>query len=259
MLRVVFVGAGKLAYHLAPALQEAGVQVTQVYSRTEAAAQRLATRVGAAAITNYPELDLAVDLVVLAVADDAIESVAASLVGLVPENRGPLVVHTSGGTPTALLRTHFPRYGSFYPLQTFTFDFTPDFSTIPFCLYSAVKEDLELLEGIARKLSDSIYYLDDQQRQTLHVSAVFVNNFVNALYRGAYQLMEEDQIPLELLEPLMRVTLEKALEDHPEQVQTGPAIRGDQKTIDRHLARLEPNADLTKIYTILTDFIQNRK
>ena len=258
MLRVLFVGAGKLAYHLAPALHQTGMLVTQVYSRTETAAQRLANRVQAEAVTHYSELDLAVDLVVLAVADDAIESVAASLAGLVPEDRRPLVVHTSGGTPTALLATHFPRYGSFYPLQTFTFDFTPDFSTIPFCLYSSMKEDLVLLEGIARKLSDRIYYLDDQQRQTLHVSAVFVNNFVNALYRGAYQLMEEDQIPLELLEPLMRVTLEKALENHPAEVQTGPAMRGDQKTIDRHLARLEPNADLTKIYSILTDFIQNR-
>ena len=259
MLRVVFVGAGKLAYHLAPAFHEVGIQITQVYSRTEATARRLATRVQAAPVTHYSELDLAVDLVVLAVADDAIESVAASLSVLVPEDRRPLVVHTSGGTPTALLGAHFPRYGSFYPLQTFTFDFTPDFSTIPFCLYSSVKEDLELLEGIARKLSSRIYYLDDQQRQTLHVSAVFVNNFVNALYRGAYQLMEEDQIPLELLEPLMRVALKKALEDHPDRVQTGPAIRGDHQTIDRHLARLEPNADLTEIYKILTDYIQNRK
>ncbi|MEM1218230.1 MAG: DUF2520 domain-containing protein [Bacteroidota bacterium] len=259
MERVAFVGAGKLAFHLAPALKSAGLQISQVYSRTEAAAQRLAQRVDAIPLTQLSELDLSVDLVIIAVADDAIGAVAASLGSLVDPVSSPLVVHTSGGTPTALLGAHFPRYGSFYPLQTFTFDFEPDFSTIPFCLYSPNVEDLKFLEGIASRLSDRIYELDDQQRQTLHVSAVFVNNFVNALYRGAYQLMEEDRIPLELLEPLMRVTLEKALEDHPQEVQTGPAVRGDQKTIDRHLARLEPNADLTNIYAILTDFIQNRK
>lgn len=257
MARISFVGAGRLAFHLAPALQKAGHELVQVYSRTAASANRVAQTVEAQAISKWSQLDPSVDWIILAVADDAIELVARELAQEYP-HLSSVVVHTSGGTPAALLGSYFARFGSFYPLQTFTYDYPVEFASVPICIYANVREDLDFLDGVARQISQRVYHLNDQQRGTLHVAAVFVNNFVNALYRMGYRLMEEDQIPVELLHPLMQATLDKVLADHPETTQTGPAARGDQQTIARHLERLAPDVELTEVYQLLTEYILRR-
>jgi predicted short-subunit dehydrogenase-like oxidoreductase (DUF2520 family) len=166
--------------------------------------------------------------------------------------REALVTHTSGGTAGKLLARHFTRYGVFYPLQSFSMEHTPVWSKIPFCVDAAQETDLLFLKKIAKTIGNLVYHVTDSQRANLHVAAVFANNFANHCFAIAEKILEEKDLPFELLHPLMEETLAKALQDSPARMQTGPAIRGDRETINRHLELLQKHPDWESLYKKLS-------
>jgi len=112
-MKVVCIGSGNVATHLARGLRSAGHDVVQVWSRLPEHTEMLAKELNAQAITNLAELDVTADLYVVAVKDDAIPSVSASL-----KDIQGMVVHTSGATAMQVLES-CSHHGVFYPLQTF--------------------------------------------------------------------------------------------------------------------------------------------
>lgn len=188
------------------------------------------------------------DLYIIAVSDDAIAPISTQLPF---ENR--LVVHTSGSVSIDAL-DHKNRKGVFYPLQTFSKNKALDFSTIPLCLES--ETDYEFLENVAKSISNEVYKINSEQRKSMHVAAVFVNNFVNHLYQIGNEICEENKVSFEILKPLLLETAQKVLTLTPAAAQTGPAIRNDQKTIASHLAFLT-NENHKNTYKLLTQSIQN--
>jgi predicted short-subunit dehydrogenase-like oxidoreductase (DUF2520 family) len=109
---------------------------------------------------------------------------------------------------------------------------------------------------VANSISDSVHELKSEQRKAVHVAAVFVNNFTNNLYKIGNDICKENNIPFEILFPLIKETAEKITRLTPLEAQTGPAIRNDVDTINSHLAFLT-NENQKKIYNILTQSIQN--
>jgi predicted short-subunit dehydrogenase-like oxidoreductase (DUF2520 family) len=101
-----------------------------------------------------------------------------------------------------------------------------------------------------------VYHVNDAQRATLHVAAVFANNFTNHCFAIAERLLEEKELPFEMLHPLMEETLAKALQNAPVLMQTGPAVRGDQETIQRHLDLLLEHPEWKRLYAGLTESIR---
>lgn len=252
--KLALVGAGNLAWHLAPALEDAGLVVTSVYSRYLWNAQRLADRLyGTQAQDHLDFSDSEAQLFIIAVADDAIEAVAQQL-QLPP---GATLVHTSGSQPLrALRRAATDRTGVFYPVQTFSRARRPDFHHVPFCLESDDPEVLLRLTKLARQLSQHVALVSSEERQVLHVAAVFANNFTNHLLHMAQTLAEAHHIDFSLLHPLIEETVQKALEG-PAAAQTGPAVRGDETTIKRHLKQLRHfDPAYAKVYKLLTQHIQ---
>ena len=104
-------------------------------------------------------------------------------------------------------------------------------------------------------LGASFQLLSSSQRDTLRLAAVLVNNFTNHLFTQAAALCTSQKLPFELLQTLLLETVQKQEKLTPHQAQTGPALRRDQKTINRHLELIE-NEDLEKIYKTLTASIQ---
>lgn len=197
------------------------------------------------------------DLYIIAVKDDAITSVAKQLSRYTSHN--PLVVHTSGTTPSNVLAPYFKRFGVFYPLQTFTKGRPVNFKNLPICLYANDVTDLQLLENLAQKISDRIAVIDDHQRRILHLAAVFVNNFVNFLYHIGQQITEQNDLPFDLLLPLIHETAAKITPFPPAENQTGPAVRNDLQTIDQHLRLLDDiHPEWRSLYKSLTTAIQNQ-
>lgn len=256
MYKVAFIGAGNVAWHLAPALEkEQIILVTEVYSRTKKNARRL-TRLlyEAKAITSLDFSESEAEIFILAIPDDAFSEVILKL--QLPENS--LIVHTSGTKSMAVLE-RFERHGVFYPLQTFSRAKKVDFQKIPFCLEALDSEDLDILVELADTLTQNIFHITSREREKLHVSAVFACNFTNHLMAIASDILQQHDLDFELIKPLIQETMSKVLTHEPHQVQTGPAIRKDQRTIERHLELLESHPEFHQIYRIMTESIQDFK
>lgn len=248
MIKIVLIGSGNVAQHLIKAFAKSEkIDLIQAFSRRNEALTHL---LDADRITNnFNDLKKA-DLYIIAVSDDAITKVSSQLPF---ENR--LVVHTSGSVSLDSLDKK-NRNGIFYPLQTFSKKAEVDFSQIPLCLESDNETDFELLKNLANTISNNVYAINSEQRKALHVSAVFVNNFVNHLYQMGNEICIENNVPFEILKPLIQETANKIMTLSPSEAQTGPAIRNDKQTIAKHLDFLQ-DENQKNIYQILTQSIQN--
>jgi predicted short-subunit dehydrogenase-like oxidoreductase (DUF2520 family) len=250
---IFLIGAGNVGYHLGRHLVDRGCRVTGVFSRSIEKAQALSELTGIPHCHTFNEIDPTADLYLLAVSDAAIAPAARSLyqMGI----RDKLLAHTSGATPSSVLRPYSTRYGVFYPLQTFSRERVLDFSKIPLCIQANGKEDEALLFHLGERLSEAVYRIDDQQRAVLHVAAVFVNNFTNHLFQAGWDILERESLSFDLLRPLIEETAAKVLAYRPSDMQTGPAVRGDQATVDRHLEYLQEQPQLQELYRLLTRHI----
>lgn len=251
-MKVVLLGSGRVATQLGKALHHAGIPIAQVYSPTEAHAQTLALQVHAKPISQLSDISKEADIYIISVKDDAIDHLVSQL-----NLADKLLVHTSGSTNMDVLKSGSARYGVLYPLQTFSFEKDVDFSQVPIALEASDSDSLKLLESLAHKLSPKIVHMSSEQRLVLHIAAVFACNFSNHVYALAQQLVESKQIPFDYLRPLIAETAAKVQHALPSQVQTGPAIRKDEKTIQKHLDFLKEQAHLQEIYRLLSQSIVN--
>lgn len=247
MINVVLLGTGNVATHLFEAFSASEkIAVRQVYNHAEGSLSQFKSKTKTT--TNLKELFDA-DVFVLALKDDVIPEIAAQL-----QHKKELVVHTSGTVSLDALGK-CRRSGVFYPLQTFSKN-QPVKSKIPFCLEAKHRKDLELLKELAGGISGKAYEISSEQRRKLHLAAVFVCNFVNHMYALGEELCTKNNVPFEILQPLIRETAKKVESSSPFEVQTGPAIRTDESTINAHLELL-PTQQQKEIYQLLTNAIQS--
>ena len=250
-MKIAIVGAGNVATHLGLALKHAGNNIAYVMNRDSERGNLLAEKLDAHFVTGFAALDNP-DLVIISVTDDAIE-------GLVKQfgTHAFPVVHTSGTVSKDVLSIISPDYGVFYPLQTFSQGRELDFSNVPICIDSSNSAFTKKLESLAYTLSHTVCQIDDQKRRILHLAGVFACNFSNYLYAIADDILKKNDIPFELLLPLIQETAVKIQTTSPTDAQTGPAKRGDQTTIQQHLLLIQNEPELLKIYKIFTDNILN--
>ena len=256
LMRISFIGAGRLASQLAPALATHH-SIACVYSRDLAKAHTLAKRVDAQACDDLTALPTDTDLVIIAVSDRAIADVIAAVHTHLPNT---LIVHTSGSTAMSVLSTLHPRAGVFYPLQTFSFERATDWPQTPLLIEAAQATDLASLHTLATQLSERVYHYTSAQRLSLHLAAVFACNFSNYCYDMAKQVLDAQDADFGLLYPLMLETAFKATQADPKTMQTGPAMRGDTTIIAMHQAMLEQasQTDLLAAYQLLSQQIVHR-
>ncbi len=248
---VVLIGAGNLATQLALALFENGIQVKQIYSRKLETAIELAGKVGAAFTNNLSQLISDADLYVIAVKDLAIQEILENL----SLNENMLIVHTAGSVPMEILDGFSLNYGVFYPLQTLSKYRKADFSVVPVCIEANHPSNLMKLQELAGRLSDSVHQISSVERKTLHLAAVFANNFVNHFYAIGAEILEDKKLNFDLLKPLILETAAKIKTLGPVEAQTGPATRNDTATISSHLKMLQDRPEFQKIYSFVSESI----
>ena len=252
MIKVSIIGSGNVAQHLIVALQNsiingAEMELVQVYTRQKSTLSHL---LDFNKITDDWKTLVEADLFIIAVSDEAISTVSEQI-----PYKNKLVVHTSGGISLEAIASN-NRKGVFYPLQTFSKNKAVNFKSIPICIESQNASDYQLLQNVAQAISDSVFAINSEQRKALHVAAVFVNNFTNHLYKIGNDICIENNVPFEILKPLIQETAEKITQLSPNEAQTGPAIRNDIETINAHLSFLS-DENQKNIYNILTQSIQN--
>lgn len=255
-MRITFIGAGRVAYHLAKVLHP-DHQIVQVFSRDLEKANRLASLVDAVAISDFEQLSSDIDLVIIAISDQAIAEVIQKISAYLQQ---VLIVHTSGSTSLEVLSVVNDKSGVFYPLQTFSYEREIDWTTTPVFVEAVNNHDLDVLTSLAGSLTQKVYQYSSQQRQTLHMAAVFACNFSNYCYDIAKQIVDEQQVDFSLLHPLILETAQKATINDPKEMQTGPAMRGDENILKMHHKLLEKDArnDLVDVYQLLSEGIKTR-
>ncbi|RZS94878.1 Rossmann-like and DUF2520 domain-containing protein [Cecembia calidifontis] len=251
--KVAILGTGNVAWHLAPALEEAGHTVTEVYGRDLSKVQQVTKRLYTTeAKTDLDFSDSEAEIFILAVSDQAISELADEVI--LPEDG--ILVHTSGAVSLDILGYSSASYtGIFYPLQTFSKDREINFEDVPFLLESEDGTTLQKLKKLAKSLSPMQYILKSKDRMALHIAAVFASNFSNHMLRLAEEIMARKGLDYEMLKPLIIETISKSLELGAKKAQTGPAIRSDFNTLDAHYQFLNYNAQVAEIYRLISQDI----
>lgn len=251
-MKVVCIGAGRLAQHLMPELQRAGCDIIQVYNRTDYSAQLLSQKLNdASVLSDINQIAKDADIYFITLSDDAIYSVS---ILLQLQDINGIVVHCSGAAEYDILP--FPKKGVFYPLQTFSGVHKVDWTTIPIIITSDSEEVVSKLETLARKISSTVVEMTDTQKSALHLAAVFANNFTNHILSLAGNICARHNVPFEILKPLIQTTIDNALEHGPSESQTGPAIRGDDRTIEKHVQMLDTHPEILEVYKVITKSIE---
>lgn len=254
--KIAMIGAGNVGWHLAQELEKAGHIICSVFSQQEEHALKLQKQLYSAEIAsgfNYSASRA--EVFILCIKDDAVAE-AARLLTLPPN---AILLHTSGSLPLEVLReAGTEKTGVFYPLQTFSKHKKVSFTNLPVCIETTNHDVLPVLQQIGKSISKQVYEISSADRSILHVAAVLACNFSNHLWAMADAILKDRELPLQLLQPLIKETLNKALSKGPANSQTGPAVRGDQHTITRHIQLLEDDyPEWVEVYKALTASIQD--
>lgn len=253
--KVAFVGSGNVTTHLSKVLYQSNIQIIGFYGRNQQTTQLLAQKYH----TNYgkPEelKSCEADLIIISVPDNAIEQ----LLQLIPPCK-TLIAHTSGSLSMNVLNKLSNRSAVFYPLQTFSKEKEIDFKNIPIMLEAKEEADLTALEHLAKKISDKVFKINSKQRKKIHIAAVFSSNFTNYMFHIAEDLLKREEVPFDVIQPLIEETTEKIKNLRPYDAQTGPAVRRDFDTIQEHLDDLKDLPEYHEIYKLISHhIIKSRK
>jgi predicted short-subunit dehydrogenase-like oxidoreductase (DUF2520 family) len=247
--KIVFIGAGNIATHLSFALQQSGCSILQVYSKTELSASILGKKLQVPYSTSFSDIDVNADVYIFSVKDSVLEDCIKEM----PAVKG-ICIHTAGSVPLSVFNGYTNRAGVLYPLQTFSKNRKISFDEIPIFIETSNIKDEDLLYELSYLISKNVTVLSSDKRKYLHLSAVFACNFVNHIYELVSQVLEEQNLFFDYLLPLIKETAAKIEEMSPHEAQTGPAVRCDNSTIQRHIELLT-DENKKKIYEMLSQSI----
>lgn len=250
-MKIVLIGSGNVATVIGRLIMRSNHIVSQVISRNEMHAKELADELGAAYNDFTKPVQEDADIIIIAVSDSGIEHLFSSII-----KNDKLVVHTAGAVAMEVLQKYSKNYGVLYPLQTLRKEM-PEVPEIPFLIDGSNPESLQVIGEFAYSISSKVKQANDEERLKLHAAAVIVSNFTNYLYSIAEDFCDQEHVDFNLLKPLIEETAHRIQNASPKNVQTGPAIRKDIKTLDKHLKLLNNYPKLKTTYLRLTDSIMN--
>ncbi len=244
-MKVVWIGAGRLASSLAPALRQAGHETLQVYSRTAESASRLAAVLDCPFTDDAEAVRTDADVYLFSVKDSVLEELARRICPRVGE---ALCLHTAGSMPMTVFSGQARRYGVLYPMQTFSLSHPVDFGGIPCFVEGCDAEVCGEVKRLARSVSQRVTVMDSARRRYLHLAAVFACNFANHCYALSARVLQSQGIPFDVMLPLIDETARKVHSLPPVEAQTGPAVRYDRNVLEAQRALLEGMPELQSLY-----------
>lgn len=248
-LRLTVIGSGNVASWFAWQAFRSGWKIDQVFSRFQGHASHLANLYDAEPIDNFKNLNFESDLYLFSVNDAAYQSLLSQL-----KKQLPLAVHTAGSISQDIFRGYARNYGVIYPYQSISKKIDFEKITVPLCIEADDEITADTLWKISSEWSNVLYFINENQRNWLHLAAVFASNFSNALYQISFQILENQNINPKILFPLMQNTLDKLKTISPSESQTGPAVRRDENVMEKHLSMME-NKKLKELYNMISAFI----
>jgi predicted short-subunit dehydrogenase-like oxidoreductase (DUF2520 family) len=248
-MNVLLIGSGNTATILGKLITNAGHRIVQIWSRNQNHANELARQLNAEAINSLNDLTADAEICIMAVSDLVIPEIADQL-----RLKKKVLVHTAGSVSKEVLKNSSPDYGVLYPLQSLNKNMT-GLPEIPILIDGSSDDVKALLIDFASSFSPKVSLADDETRMQMHLSAVIVSNFSNHLYALMEGYCTQQQLNFQLLHPIIAEVANRLVSGTAYDLQTGPARRGDDSTIQKHLHMLKEDPKLQKIYQIFTESI----
>lgn len=250
-MQFTIAGNGNMAWFLGQKLIQGGHTCKGVYGRNKAAVTLLATALQTNVLENITDLTAA-DTCILAVTDTGIPAIAAQL-----QRSETVLIHTSGTTSINVLADASENTGVLWPIYSILKAGFPQHRDIPVAWEANSDRSNKIIHEIIKTFSDKAFQANTNQRQWLHLTAVIANNFTNHLVALCEEICTEQQLPYDILLPILRQTFERVMTVPAKNVQTGPAKRGDRPTIEKHLNMLSTHPEWHEVYRSLTASIEN--
>jgi predicted short-subunit dehydrogenase-like oxidoreductase (DUF2520 family) len=245
------IGSGNTASFFAQKLSAAGHTCIGIYSRNEETAGELALEVRSKVYQSLSEIKDGADVCIVAISDNAIKDISKQL-----SFRDTVLLHTAGSVDMDVLSTAAKYIGVIWPVYSIVKYKLPDHRHIP-CVYEASTEKArEAIMAIGQTFTNILNEASADQRRWLHLSAVLSNNFTNHLMGIAEQICKNQQIPFSMLIPILQQTFERVASASPYEVQTGPARRGDDAIIRKHMDMLQSHPEWQNLYQSITSSIE---
>jgi predicted short-subunit dehydrogenase-like oxidoreductase (DUF2520 family) len=241
------IGTGNTAWFIAKKMYDAGHQCTAIYGRDGDKTTALANTVSGTAKLIQDGVADDVDVCIIAISDNAIAEVCKYI-----SLTKTLLLHTAGAVSIEVLQEAAINYGVLWPIYSIVKNNLPDTRNIPTVFETNTVNNIPLLSAVAQSFTDILYEADSDKRKTLHVAAVFSNNFTNHLFSIAKRICEEKELPFALLLPIIQQTVSRIENTSPELLQTGPAKRGDIVTQTKHLQLLQNNENWGEVYKAIS-------
>jgi predicted short-subunit dehydrogenase-like oxidoreductase (DUF2520 family) len=248
-MKVIIIGSGNVATVLGRKMLLAGHEIKQVISRNKEHAALLADELNCGYALTFDAISKDADLYIIAIFDSELIEMDKKLF-----LDKKLVVHTAGSFAKDVLKNVSRNYGVLYPLQSLRKEIK-EIHEMPLLVDANTEDNLTLIYDFAKTISDKVEIAGDEERLKLHVGAIIVNNFANHLYALTEDYCKKENIDFKLLLPLINGTTSRLNSFSPGEVQTGPAARNDNETIQKHIALLSGYPDLKKIYEVMTESI----
>ena len=250
-MKVVIIGSGNVATTLGRLIQRNHHTIIQVTSRNVEHAKMLGDELQCAYTDYNGALDKSADIYIIAVSDMALHECVHHY-----NIHDKLIIHTAGSVSKDVLKNVSYNYGVLYPLQSLRKEMqvVPE---IPFLIDGNNDTVIKAIHDFATTLSSHVQVVGDEDRLKLHAAAVIVSNFTNHLYAIAEDFCKHEHVNFDLLKPLILETASRIKDQSPGAVQTGPAVRKDIHTLDKHLRLLSNYPKLKTTYLRLTDSIMN--
>lgn len=250
-MTITIIGSGNVATHLGTALAENGCTIESVYSRTLESARLLAEQLGSGYTNDISSIPQDSDIVLFSISDDALP---VMIEAVRRKNSKAIFLHTAGSVSMDVFKGYADNYGVVYPLQTFSKKRSIDMSEVPFFIEANNQPTAETIAAVIGKISHSVTVATSDVRRKLHLAAVFACNFANHCYALADKILKDENLPFDVLKPLIRETADKINYLSPVEAQTGPAVRYDKTVMNRQMDLLKDSKD-KEIYRLMSDSI----
>ncbi|HEX2921928.1 MAG TPA: Rossmann-like and DUF2520 domain-containing protein [Bacteroidales bacterium] len=250
--RISFIGSGNVGSALCLEFFRKGCFIEKIASATPTRGKELADSCGAIWSDNliFPE---STNVIIVAVPDKELQKVLNAIVC----SKQAIVLHTAGSYGLDVFPETLLNIGVLYPLQTFSPGRSFNFSEIPFFIEASNDYTLNAILELSSVINSSIFKADTEKRQLLHLAAVFACNFTNHLMTISQDIATSAGFDRNILNSLIKETFNKALVYGGQKSQTGPAVRNDNITMDKHIRLLSSNPVLENIYKNLSESIIN--
>ena len=188
--------------------------------------------------------------------DDLIHVISEKIAALPVKWGMRNVIHCSGNLNAgelSALSEKGARTVSMHPLQTFTKKEGSERLTGISISLEGDEELIVELRALIKRMGSNPVELSREQKRALHIGAVFASNYLVALLHKTETYLEEEGIKggLEILKPLMLQTIANILEKGPVEALTGPVLRGDVSSVQKHLDSLRGDHKTEIFYKLL--------